>query len=159
MIPYDFNFTIQNRGECSAHSDNLRSNKGEGSLRGDTPPPNKSAHGTRDIVVLDERTGVFPVAEANSETNVRIEKGGKSSQRELHIVVWSASKVKNDSKNNEANDGQDLDGTDDATRVSQLTELIQDCVHARKHELGFSVCAYQPPVSTGGRSHRTEIAY
>ena len=83
MIPSDFNFATRNHDECSAHSDDLGSNEGEGSLRTDTPPSNKSAGGTRNIIILDEWTGIFPVAETNSETNVRVENKAEPERRNL----------------------------------------------------------------------------
>lgn len=39
-------------------------------------------------------------------------------------MIWTSSEVKNDSENNEANDGQDLDGTGDATGAGQPPNRI-----------------------------------
>ena len=39
-------------------------------------------------------------------------------------MIWTSSKIKNDSKDNEANDGQDLDGAGDVTGAGQPTDQI-----------------------------------
>jgi hypothetical protein len=120
MIPSDFNSATRKYDGWSTYSDNLRSNEGEGGLRGDTPPANESARGTRNVMVLDKRTGIFPVAEADPKIYARVEET-KPGLREvaLPIVVWSTSEVNNDSEDDKANDGQDLDGTGDANAVIQ----------------------------------------
>ena len=62
----------QNHDGCDTYSDNLRSNEGEGSLGDDAPPPEKPAGGSGNAMVLNERAGIYPVAETDSEINVRI---------------------------------------------------------------------------------------
>lgn len=71
--PINLNFEARKDDGCGTYSNNLCSNERESSLRNDAPPSNKSASGSRNVVVLDERTGVFPVTEADSGTSVRIE--------------------------------------------------------------------------------------
>lgn len=73
MIPTVFNFAMRDSDPCGTYGDDLRSNEREGSLSRDAPPSDKSACGSRNVMVLDERTGVFPVAEADPGTDVRIE--------------------------------------------------------------------------------------
>ena len=76
----------------------------------DAPPPNESASGSRDIMILDKRARVFPIAEAESkETNTNIEKLISARTKYLPVVVWSTTKVKDYSEDNEANNGQDFD--------------------------------------------------
>ena len=54
------------------YGDNLRSNKRKSSLGYDAPISDKPTGGSRNTIVLNEGTGVFPVTESDSETNVRI---------------------------------------------------------------------------------------
>ena len=76
-----FESVTQHRGARDTYGDNLRSNEGEGSLGDDAPPSDKPSGGSGNVVVLNEWTGVFPVTETDSETNVRISNtpGAKSS--------------------------------------------------------------------------------
>ena len=67
MIPTNLSFATWNHDICGTHSDNLRSNEGEGGLRNHTPPPDESAGSSGNVIVLDKWTGVFPVAEADPE--------------------------------------------------------------------------------------------
>ena len=67
---------MQNQGRCGTYGDNLRSDKGEGSLGDDAPPSDKPAGGSRNVMVLNEWTRFFPVTETNSEANVRISNAG-----------------------------------------------------------------------------------
>ena len=53
------------------YGDDLRSNKRESSLGDDAPPSDKPTGGSRNTIVLNEWTRVFPVTESDSETNVR----------------------------------------------------------------------------------------
>ena len=62
----------ENHDAWGTYSDNLRPNEREGRLGDDTPPSNKPTSGSRNLVVLHERAGVFPVTESDSEKHVRI---------------------------------------------------------------------------------------
>lgn len=115
MMPTGFDSTTRNDDACDAYGDDFGSNEREGSLGNDTPPSDKSACGSRNVIVLDERTRVFPVTEADSETSVRTEEIIEK-QCTLPVVIRPTSKVENNSEDDEANDGQDLDGSGDATR-------------------------------------------
>ena len=58
---------------------------------------------------------MFPITETDSGKNIGVEETPSQSEGALPVVIRTASKIKNDSKDNKANDSQDLDGTGDAT--------------------------------------------
>ena len=60
-------------------------------------------------MVLDERAGVLPITESDSETNVRISNVVWSSVSSP-VVIWASSEVKNDSEDDESNNCEDLNG-------------------------------------------------
>jgi hypothetical protein len=66
----NFNIVTRKDNGCGAYSDNLSSDEGERSLGDDTPPPGESARGSRNIIVLDKRTRVFPVSETDPGTEM-----------------------------------------------------------------------------------------
>lgn len=66
----------------------------------DSPPSEETTFGTRNAIVLNKWAGVFPVTETNS------------------VVVWSTSKIKNDSEDDEASNGYDFDAGEDKSRRS-----------------------------------------
>lgn len=67
--------------------------EGEGSLGHDRPPAKESACYTGNAIVLNKGAGILPVAEANA------------------IAVGPATKVKNNTKNNETCDRDHFDRT------------------------------------------------
>jgi len=106
-------------------------------LGDDAPPSNEPTGGSRNAVILDERAGVFPVTETDSEKKNQNESGFPAfSQSEVlsPVVIGATSEVKNDSEDDEADDGQDLDRAGDAmwlsTRIGGFV-LNQMATHAK----------------------------
>ena len=107
----------QDHGACGAYGDNLRSNEREGSLRDDGPPCGEPTGSSRNAMVLGERAGVFPITETDSGTK---RQGFRTLARRKvlsPVVIRASSKVENDSEDNKADDGQDLDGTIDTMQL------------------------------------------
>ena len=75
------------------YGDNLRSDERERSLGHDSGPPKETTLRTRDIIILNKRPWVLPVAEADS------------------VVVWTSTQIQNNAQNEETNDSNDLDGS------------------------------------------------
>ena len=92
-----------NHCACGTHGDDLGSDEREGSLRDNAPPSNEPTGCSRDPIVLNERTGVFPITETDSETIISISRALSREEVLLPVVIWTTSEVKNDSENNEAN--------------------------------------------------------
>ena len=72
MIPSSLSSITRNYNTRCTYGDDLRSNEREGSLGDYAPPSNEPTGGSRNIVILDERAGIFPVTETDSGKNVRI---------------------------------------------------------------------------------------
>ena len=58
---------------------------------------------------------MFPITETDSGKNIGVEETPSQSEGAVPVVIRTTSKIKNDSKDDKANDSQDLDGTGDAT--------------------------------------------
>lgn len=94
-------------------------------------------------MVLNERAGVFPVTETDSEIKRQDSQRCTQSEDFLPVVIWTPSEVKHDSEDDEADDGQDLDGAgDDRRRSVNRRNRFKLYIHAREDKLGFSVCTY-----------------
>lgn len=95
------------------YRNNLGTDEREGSLCHDRPPAEETTGVSLDAVVLNERAGVLPVTETNA------------------VVVRSSTEVKNDTEDNETDDGDDLDRGEDELRlaVDTSTEEIDDNNH------------------------------
>ena len=61
-------------------------------------------------MVLDERAGVFPITESDSETNISISSIRSQGQSSLPVMIWATPEVKDDSEDNEAHDGDNFNG-------------------------------------------------
>ena len=72
MILSNLSSVTQNHDAQDAYSNDLRPNKGEGSLGDDAPPSYKPTGSPGNIMVLDKWTGIVPVTETDSEINVRV---------------------------------------------------------------------------------------
>ena len=88
---------------ASGDGDDLGAQVGVRSVRHDGPPAKEAALGAADVVVLRERTGVFPVAEAET------------------VVVGASSEVEYDAKNDEPGNRQHLYGCEDELGLSICT--------------------------------------
>jgi len=152
----------RNRDTCGTYGDNLRSDEGEGSYRGDAPPPNKPAGDSGNIMVLNERAGIYPVTETDPEINVRIP--GTTSRVGSSCLSWFGPPPRS----------RTIPRIMRPTMVKTLMELVMQCdyrhklvsrrkyfklcIHARKDELGLPVSTYQGFVSTRGGSRQTQTA-
>lgn len=76
-----------------AYGNDFGTDESKGSLGHNSPPTKESTFSTGNALVLDKRTGIFPVPEANA------------------IAIGTTSKVKHDAKNNEACNGDHFDRT------------------------------------------------
>ena len=118
-----------NRCACGTYGDDLGPDEREGSLGDDTPPSDEPTGCSRDPIVLNERTGVFPITETDSETIIRISCALSREEVFLPVVIWATSEVKNYSENNEADYCQDLDGASEAVglrvQVSALVKFLR----------------------------------
>lgn len=114
MMPSSLSSMMWGHGACGTHGDNFRSKEREGSLRDDAPPSGKPTGGSRNVMVLDEWAGIFPITETNSGTKLRDFRNFSQSKVTSPVVIRASSKVENNSEDNKANDGQDLNGTGDA---------------------------------------------
>lgn len=92
------------------YGNNLGSNEGERSLGHDSPPSQELALDPSNAIVLHERPRVLPVPEADP------------------VVVRPPTEVEYDSENDEADDGDDLDGREDelALAVHARAEHVDD---------------------------------
>lgn len=78
--------------EVNTHSHDFGADKRESSLCHHCPPAKEAAFGSPDVVELNERAGMLPVPEPNA------------------VVVGATTEVEHDAENNQAGDGDDLDG-------------------------------------------------
>lgn len=79
-------------GFGGGHSENLSSQEGVGSSDQNRPETGKTTQGTGDTLVLNERAGVIPIAEAET------------------VVGRGTTQIDNETKDDETNNGEDLDG-------------------------------------------------
>jgi hypothetical protein len=71
----------------------------------------ESASCTRDVVVLVERTGLLPITEAQSVVVGTASKVLRETVR-YQTYVWTSRPHQDNAQNDEANNSQDLDGTE-----------------------------------------------
>ena len=79
------------KGQAMTYGNDLSANEGERRLREHREPTEETTLRAGNIVVLDERTGVFPVTETDT------------------VVVWSATEIKDDTEDDQTSNRNDLD--------------------------------------------------